>query len=204
MADQYFSKNPDVASERKTWTYELKDHLFTFTTDNGVFSKNEVDFGSKVMIEAFVPPDITGPILDLGCGYGPVGLAIAKGNAEREVLGVDVNLRAVELANENAKNNNISNVTFIESDKFEGIAGHKFAAILTNPPIRAGKKVVHEMFEQSKYALLDGGELWVVIQKKQGAPSAQKKLETLFSSVELVTKQKGYHIFKAKLFDSNK
>ncbi|MFC4405020.1 class I SAM-dependent methyltransferase [Gracilibacillus xinjiangensis] len=198
MVDQYFSKNPDAISERKSWTYTLKDQLYTFTTDNGVFSKSEVDYGSKKMIEAFVPPAVDGPILDLGCGYGPVGIALARENEEREILGVDVNLRAVELANENAKQNNVENANFIESDKFDKIGDRKFAAILTNPPIRAGKKVVHEMLEQSKQALLDGGELWVVIQKKQGAPSAQKKLETLFQTVELVTKQKGYYIFKAK------
>ncbi|KAB8127762.1 class I SAM-dependent methyltransferase [Gracilibacillus oryzae] len=198
MTDQYFTKNPNVASDRKTWSYTLNDRQYKFTTDNGVFSKNEVDFGSKTMIEAFIPPEINGPILDLGCGYGPVGIAVAKENEDYEVLGVDVNLRAVELANENARQNGAGNVTFIESDKFEKLDGKKFAAILTNPPIRAGKKVVHEMLEESQQALLEGGELWVVIQKKQGAPSAQKKLDELFSAVEVVAKQKGYFIFKAK------
>lgn len=167
-------------------------------TDNGVFSKNEVDFGSKVLIEQFHVPEIEGPLLDLGCGYGPIAIALAFAYPERAVTGVDVNRRALMLAERNAEHNHIDNVAFRESNVLEELAGQSFAAIITNPPIRAGKVVVHQIFEQAETALLSGGELWVVIQKKQGAPSAQKKLSELFDTVELIKKTKGYFIIRAR------
>ncbi|WP_413775138.1 class I SAM-dependent methyltransferase [Gracilibacillus pellucidus] len=196
--DQYFSQSPDVESNPQTWVYELRGRKFTFTTDNGVFSKSEVDFGSRVLIEAFDMPDIKGPILDIGCGYGPISLSLAAAYPERSVVGVDVNGRALELAKKNAEQNSVKNVSFKESDILAKITDQRFAAILTNPPIRAGKQVVHQMFEEAKEALMPNGELWVVIQKKQGAPSAKKKLAELFAEVEVVTKAKGYFIFCAK------
>ena len=111
---------------------------------------------------------------------------------------VDVNLRAIELAKENAELNTVENVQIYESDRLTGVKGERFAAILTNPPIRAGKQIVHDILEQSYDHLLPGGELWVVIQKKQGAPSAMEKLEGLFAEVEMVERKKGYYIIKAK------
>jgi len=110
---------------------------------------------------------------------------------------VDVNQRAMELAQENAELNGIGNVKIYESDRLENVEETHFSAILTNPPIRAGKKTVHDIFEQSHHHLVSGGELWVVIQKKQGAPSALEKLKELFSEVETVEKSKGYFIIKA-------
>lgn len=169
-----------------------------FKTDNGVFSKREVDFGSKVLIEAFQMPELNGNILDVGCGYGPIGLTLAKEFAERTVHMVDVNERALTLASENARINKIPNIQIYESDRLLNVEAKDFAAILTNPPIRAGKQVVHDILEQSYERLLEGGELWVVIQKKQGAPSAIKKLEEMFDEVEIVEKNKGYFIIKAK------
>ena len=201
MSEHYYSKETKTSSEERTWNFELLGHDFTFTTDNAVFSKREVDFGSRLMIEAFDEPGIDGDFLDLGCGYGPIGLSLAKSLEGRHVFMVDVNERAIGLAKQNATDNHVKNVTIKESDRLDGVEGHKFASILTNPPIRAGKQVVHSMFEEAKEALLDEGELWVVIQKKQGAPSAKKKLEELFGHADVVEKQKGYYILKAKKFD---
>jgi len=162
------------------------------------FSKSEVDFGSRLLIDTFDPPEIAGPILDVGCGYGPIGLSIAKDFPNRLVHMIDVNQRAIGLAKENAEKNGIDNLEIYESDRFENVNEENFAAILTNPPIRAGKEVVHTIFEQSFQHLRSGGELWVVIQKKQGAPSAKAKLEELFGGVDIVAKKKGYYILKAK------
>ncbi|UOQ83901.1 class I SAM-dependent methyltransferase [Gracilibacillus salinarum] len=198
MMDQYFSQSPDVVSDPKTWRFELRDRTFRFTTDNGVFSKHEVDYGSRVLIESFVLPEAGGALLDVGCGYGPITIALAASFPERKVLGVDVNQRALQLARQNAEQNRIDNVLFKESDILAGVSDQKFAAILTNPPIRAGKQIVHQIFEEAKQSLLPNGELWVVIQKKQGAPSAKKKLEELFNEVAVVAKDKGYFIFCAK------
>ncbi|MCP3029555.1 class I SAM-dependent methyltransferase [Halobacillus sp. A5] len=198
MSEHYYSKSTEAKSNEKSWTYALLGHSFTFTTDHAVFSKAEVDFGSRVLIDAFTPPPISGDVLDLGCGYGPIGLSIAKAHTDRKVLMVDVNERALHLARKNAAQNQVDNVTIKESDRFSNLENESFAAILTNPPIRAGKQVVHAMFEESFAALDPEGELWIVIQKKQGAPSAKEKLEELFGNAEIIVKKKGYYILKSK------
>jgi 16S rRNA (guanine1207-N2)-methyltransferase len=179
------------------WNYTLKGNQYLFTSDVGVFSKNEVDFGTRVLLEQFEEPQISGDILDLGCGYGPIGIALADSYRDRNIVMADVNERAIMLAKKNAQNNDVVNVEVIQSDRFSNLEDRSFAAIVTNPPIRAGKKIVHKMFEESKRALHQQGELWVVIQKKQGAPSAKDKLVSLFGSVEVVFRSKGYFVLKA-------
>lgn len=197
LSDHYYSRQPEVASSPIYWTTKLRNFQFKFKTDQGVFSKKEVDFGSRFLIETFEPPTVEGALLDVGCGYGPIGLVLAKLLNERLVHMVDVNERAIELAKENAKANEVTNVKIYESDRFDSVNESTFAAIVTNPPIRAGKKIVHDIFEGSYRALVPGGELWVVIQKKQGAPSAKVKLEELFGKVEVSAKRKGYYILRA-------
>jgi 16S rRNA (guanine1207-N2)-methyltransferase len=197
MSEHYYSRTQKVESDPKYWDFTLKSSHFRFKTDNGVFSKREVDFGSRLLIEAFQLPELEGPLLDVGCGYGPIGLTVAKMDQNRSVHMIDVNERAIQLAKENAEKNHVSNVKIYESDRLLNVADKDFTAILTNPPIRAGKKVVHEIFEQSYEHLKQSGELWVVIQKKQGAPSALEKLKELFSKVETVDKEKGYFIIKS-------
>jgi|SRR3954469_2224990 16S rRNA (guanine1207-N2)-methyltransferase len=198
MSEHYYSRTQKVESDPKFWDFTLRSRIFRFKTDNGVFSKREVDFGSRLLIESFIMPKVEGHVLDVGCGYGPIGLSIAKEFSNRIVHMVDVNERAIELAKENASLNKITNVDIYESDRLLNVRGDTFAAILTNPPIRAGKQTVHDIFEQSFEHLVPNGELWIVIQKKQGAPSALEKLKTLFSDVETVDKAKGYFIIKAK------
>lgn len=198
MSEHYFSKTQSTESNPKYWSFTLKDNVFRFKTDNGVFSKNEVDFGSRLLIEQFEQPEVAGDILDVGCGYGPIGLSAAKLMKDRSIHMVDVNERALSLARENAELNQTHNVLIYESDRLINVKKDDFAAILTNPPIRAGKKVVHDIFEQSFHKLQTGGELWVVIQKKQGAPSAIEKISEHFSEVEIVVKKKGYYILRAK------
>jgi len=201
LTEHYYSRTQNVSSDPNYWNYTLKNRTFRFKTDNGVFSKKEVDFGSKLLIESFEASSVSGDILDVGCGYGPIGLSIAKSNENITVHMVDVNQRALELAKENAALNEVGNVDIYESDRLTQVKHKSFTSILTNPPIRAGKNVVHDIFEQSVGHLVDGGELWVVIQKKQGAPSAIAKLEQLFQEVEVKVKKKGYFIIKAKKID---
>ncbi|WP_144555573.1 class I SAM-dependent methyltransferase [Bacillus sp. X1(2014)] len=198
MSEHYYSRTQKVESDPKFWDYTLKNNLFRFKTDNGVFSKGEVDFGSRLLIESFEMPNADGLLLDVGCGYGPIGLSLAKYYHERMIHMVDVNERAIELAKENAELNRIQNVTIYESDRLLNVKENTFAAILTNPPIRAGKKTVHDIFEQSFDHLVSQGELWVVIQKKQGAPSAIEKLNNLFNHVETIDKSKGYFVIRAQ------
>lgn len=198
MTDHYFSNNPQSKTDPKVWTYSLRGNVLKFMTDHGVFSKQEVDFGSRLLIETFKEPDVDGDLLDVGCGYGPIGLSLAATFPKRTITMVDVNERALSLAEENAGLNNIDNVKVLKSDVYEQVEHHQYAAILTNPPIRAGKKVVHKILEDAKQHLVTGGQLWVVIQKKQGAPSALEKMETVYGNVEVVSKSKGYYILKAE------
>lgn len=198
MADHYYSKKPQTASKPKSWSATLRDEMFQFETDTGVFSKSEVDFGSRVLIDAFVMPVTEGPVLDVGCGYGPIGLSIAKSDANRTIHMVDINERAVQLSRKNAEVNGVQNVRIYESDGLTEVTETDFAAILTNPPIRAGKQTIFRFYIDAYAKLCVGGELWVVIQKKQGAPSTFDRLEETFGQVEVVDKVRGYWIIKAK------
>jgi len=198
MTEHYYSRTQKVESNPLYWDYTLRNNPFRFKTDNGVFSKREVDFGSRLLIDSFGMPEVDGDVLDVGCGYGPIGLSVARSFPERIVHMIDVNERAIALSKENAELNRINNVEIYESDLLQKVKGKNFSAILTNPPIRAGKKTVHEIFEQSYHYLVSGGELWIVIQKKQGAPSAIEKLKELLFEVETIDKSKGYFIIRAK------
>jgi 16S rRNA (guanine1207-N2)-methyltransferase len=196
LANHYYSKTPEVTHDRQIIEQTLRGEAYKFVTDAGVFSKKGIDYGSRVLIDA-MQLEVDAQVLDLGCGYGPIGLSAARAAIKGHVTMVDINERAVELAKENAELNGITNVTVLQSDAFEKVEGRAFNVILTNPPIRAGKETVHHMFEQAYEHLMDAGSLWIVIQKKQGAPSAFAKLESLFQEVREVNKDKGYRIIRA-------
>ncbi|MBC6297922.1 class I SAM-dependent methyltransferase [Listeria sp. FSL L7-1517] len=195
--NHYYTNDENLKHNRKTWQTMLNGFNMQFTSDNGVFSKNTIDFGSRVLIESFSLEVTSGKILDVGCGYGPMGLTVAKAFPTSQVDLVDVNLRALELTKENAKLNQVANVRVYESSVYESVKDEDYQAIISNPPIRAGKQVVHAILEGAYTHLKTGGELWIVIQKKQGGPSAKAKMETVFGNVEQVTKEKGYFIFKS-------
>lgn len=196
MSNHYYSQSPDVKHNRHTHEVQLRGFSLRFVTDAGVFSKSGVDYGSQVLINA-LELESNARVLDVGCGYGPIGLTAAKLAVNGHVTMIDINERAVELSKENAELNGISNVSVLQSDVYESVKDKLFTTIITNPPIRAGKSVVHRIFEEGYELLEQGGSMWVVIQKKQGAPSAEAKLQALFGDVEEVTKDKGYRIFRA-------
>jgi 16S RNA G1207 methylase RsmC len=196
MSDHYYSRTPGVAHDRHIRQATLRGFAFRFVTDAGVFSKSNVDFGSRLLIETMDVP-LDAEVLDVGCGYGPIGLAAARLAPKGRVTMIDINERAVELAKENAALNGISNVDIRQSDLFEAVRGRSFDVVLTNPPIRAGKSIVHRIFEEGWTLLVPGGAMWAVIQKKQGAPSAQAKLTEVFGNADLIARDKGYWILKA-------
>jgi 16S rRNA (guanine1207-N2)-methyltransferase len=199
MTEHYYSQRPAVASDRQSFEVQLRSFRMKLTSDAGVFSRDGVDYGSRLLIDKMEIPE-NAKVLDVGCGYGPIGLTAARLAPDGHVVMIDINARAVELARLNAQANEITNVSFAQSDLFAAVEGQHFGVILTNPPIRAGKAVVHQIFEEAKEHLEPGGSLWIVIQKKQGAPSARAKLEELFGedAVEEIGKDKGYRILCAR------
>ena len=196
MANHYYTKNPESISQQKHWTYRLKGNTLSFTSDNGVFSKNTVDFGSELLVESYDIPEQfqKASLLDIGCGYGTMGLAYGKAYPELSIEMIDVNERALVLAQENAKKNGIHNVDIHESNLYDSVKKSQYEIIISNPPIRAGKIVVHTILEKAYDYLTENGQLVIVIQKKQGAPSAQKKMEEVFGNCERIQWNKGYWI----------
>ncbi|MHA8137904.1 class I SAM-dependent methyltransferase [Lactobacillaceae bacterium Scapto_B20] len=197
MTEYYYTPNPDVKHEKQVWNFELLGHQFTFTTDNGVFSKKTVDYGSRVLINNVEIKALpTGAILDLGCGYGPIGLSLAKKYPDRQFTMVDVNNLALSLAEVNAKHNHVDNVTIKNSDGYQNVA-EQFAGVITNPPVRAGKQVVDDMITGALDHLVPNGRLTVVLQKKQGAPSAKKLMTDIFGNCKVLKRDKGYYILES-------
>lgn len=193
---QYFSKtNNELPSNEKIIYGKINDKSFKFKTDNGVFSKDFLDFASKLLLEKMdYSSIINGKILDVGCGYGPIGIYLAD-TTKKEVVMLDINPRALALSKENLLLNNVE-ARVLESDCLDCVIDEKFACVITNPPIHAGKEVVYKIFTQSYDVLIEGGSLWIVIQEKHGAPSAIKKLKTIFETVEIFYKKKGFYIIK--------
>ena len=196
----YYDKNPNTKSEERLIEYHYRNNNLKLTTDSGVFSKDKVDFGSDILVHTFLnehPPGPSKSVADVGCGYGPIGLMIAKVCPHHQLFMFDINQRALALAEKNAALNHLNNVKVLESDGLSQADHLSFDYILTNPPIRAGKATVHRIFEEAYEKLNIDGELYVVIQKKQGMPSAKKKMNELFNNVEVLNKEKGYYILRS-------
>ena len=196
MANHYYENNDKLDSNEVIITYYFKGTTLKFTTDIGVFSKSGVDFGSSLLLKT-LEFEKAKTLLDVGCGYGTIGLTIAKTNPHIAVEMVDVNDRAIKLSLKNKELNGINNAEIFVSNIYENIR-KKYDLIVSNPPIRAGKKIVHEISKSSILHLNEGGSYWCVIQKKQGAESLFKTLQEVFSKVEIVEKDKGYWIIRAQ------
>jgi len=193
----YFDLDPSLESNERTITFSLSNKEYTFYTDNGVFSKSRIDEGSYIFLKVLLPLHLTGKILDLGCGYGPIGITLALNEEKASLTLADVNPRALALASKSSVKLGVSSrVTCLQSDIYSNIEG-PYDSIVVNPPIRAGKAVTYEMYRGAKQYLIDGGSLYIVIRRKQGAESAFKYLETVFENVIVLHKEKGYWIIKA-------
>ncbi|WP_165212760.1 class I SAM-dependent methyltransferase [Streptococcus tangpeifui] len=193
MAKMYYAEKPDAEHDIHDLTVQLLGETFRFYTDAGVFSKKMIDYGSQVLLSAldFSAGD---SLLDVGCGYGPLGISCAK-VYNLTVSMVDINQRALDLARRNAQRNSVQ-ADIYQSYIYEHVKG-RFDHIISNPPIRAGKQVVHEILQGAYDHLNPTGSLTVVIQKKQGAPSAKAKMEQVYGNVELVKKDKGYYVLRS-------
>ena len=195
MNDHYYTRVPQSESRPESCEYTYRGIPLTFRTDAGVFSKGEVDTDTRLLLEA-LPEEMRGDILDLGCGWGVIGIAVARKWPETRVTMADVNTRALDLSRENAKQNR-ADVSCIESGGMAALAGRTFDAVITNPPIRAGKQVIYRMFADAAKSLNPGGALYLVIRKQQGAESAIKYLQTIFGSVEKLDRSGGFWVIRA-------
>ncbi len=194
--EHYFTNNSNLKSEMRKIVYENKGIVFTFWSDLGVFSKDKIDFGSRVLVETIVKEEKRNHlnILDVGCGYGFLGIVLGK-LLDSSVTMIDVNLRAVHLCEKNRKENQINGNTLV-SNAYENIQ-EKYDMIVTNPPIRAGKETVLNILLNAKNYLTPEGVLWFVIRKDQGAKSIIKNLEETYK-IEILEKEKGFYVMRAK------
>lgn len=193
----YFINDSKLDHQIKSFDVYLQGTPFRFFTDLGVFSKEYLDFGTKVLIESVELDESIQTVIDMGCGYGPIGLFIAKTYPEKQVYLYDINERALALAEKNMEENKIKNVVIEQSFLFDTVK-IKADAIITNPPIRAGKDIVFKLYGDAYLNLNPGGIFYAVVQKKQGAPSSQAKLTEVFGNCTVIDKIKGYWILFAK------
>ena len=192
--NHYYSKNNDkLKSSEKDIFFKINEKDFHFITDNGVFSKSGLDFGSRLLIESIVDVK-SNNMLDLGTGYGVIGIIYKYFNPDSKISMTDINIRATELAEKNSRLNNVD-TEVLNGDGFETI-DHKYDLIVTNPPIRTGKENIYNLFEQSFDYLEPKGDLYFVMHKKHGVMSAIKKCSAIYHKVEVVNKKSGYHIIR--------
>ena len=196
MNDHYYTRVPQSESRPVDCEFTYRGIPLTFRTDAGVFSRGEVDTGTRLLLEA-LPEEMGGDVLDLGCGWGVIGISIAKKWPGTRVTMADVNTRALDLSRENAKRNR-AEVTCVESDGMAALEGKTFDAVVTNPPIRAGKQVIYKMFADAAKSLKPGGALYLVIRKQQGAESCLRYLGTLFQTTEKLDRSGGYWVIRAR------
>ena len=190
--NHYFT-NEELKSEINKIEVKILDKGFNFYTDNGVFSKKGLDFGSRTLINSLLKETLSGDILDVGCGYGVIGIILSS-FFHLNIDMIDVNKRAIHLAKMNIKENKIENVNVFESDIYSNIT-KKYDYIITNPPIRAGKEIVYKILFEAKDYLNENGTLYYVINKDQGAKSSIKDLSEI-ANVEILDKNKGFFVIK--------
>lgn len=190
----YFTDNCNLSSNRIEHAFVFMGNSYRFVTDRGVFSKDGVDYGTAVLLRLVAQEKLEGPVLDLGCGYGVVGIVVKTLFPQCVVTSSDVNSRAIDLTQCNAERNHVQ-ITTILSNGFSSIP-QQFQCVLTNPPIRAGKQIIYQMFDDAYAHLEKNGLLLVVIRKKQGAESAVRKLEAIFGNCEVVERDKGFWILR--------
>ena len=192
--EHYYTNNPTSKSEERMIEYKINEKIIKFISDNGVFSKGHVDIATNFMLNVLIKEDIKGKVLDVGCGYGTIGITLSK-FFDIDVTMLDINERALSLARKNIKLNNLDNIKIVESDGFEKIL-EDYDVIVTNPPIRAGKAVIYKMYEDAYNHLKPNGVLYLVINKKHGAPSTKEYLTQIFGNCEVLDKKTGFNVMK--------
>ena len=193
MPEHYYTASPQSAHEERHFRTVFAGRTLEFETDAGVFSKQHIDPGSELLCRS-LPPTLGGDVLDMGCGWGAMTVMTLAAHPDVQMTMADVNERALALAVRNVAANGMRAEALL-SDGFERVEG-MFDAVITNPPIRAGKAVIYRMFEDAKAHLVPGGALVLVIRKQQGAPSALKFLRELYGSAEVIARDGGYWVIR--------
>lgn len=195
MSEHYYTENPRSAHDERQIEVKALGRTLRFTTDAGVFSRDGLDRGTEVLLNAL--PELEGRVLDLGCGWGAVGVSLGAKDPGLEIVMTDLNARAVELARRNLLQNGVR-AEVLQGDGFAPVTG-TFDAIVTNPPIRAGKAVIYSLFDRARDFLNPGGSLYVVIRKQQGAPSALRHLQEQYRTAGVVDRGGGFWVIRASM-----
>lgn len=190
----YFTNDETLKSNIKETNIHIRNQEYTFYTDHGVFAKKGLDLGTHILLDTVPVESLQGEILDLGCGYGPIGICLKRENPDLQIDMVDINRRSLALAEMNAEVNGC-HVSIFESNGYANIT-KQYDYIISNPPIRVGKKILYDLLFGAKEHLKPGGELWIVIHKDQGAKSMAKALADEYQ-VEIKNKEKGFFIIRA-------
>ena len=188
---QYFDNDKSIKSNKKLIEFNFNNKKYNVYSDNGVFSKDKFDYGTRVLLESIDINNLCGNVLDLGCGIGVVGIILGTINKNINIDMVDINERAINLAKENMLLNKVKGNVFI-SDVYSNI-NKKYDYIITNPPIRAGKEVVRKFLLGGYDYLTDGGTLYFVMRKDHGIKSMIKELENKYV-VNILNKDKGFYV----------
>lgn len=191
----YFTNDENLSHDIKKVNVLIHSINYYFYTDNGVFSKGELDFGTELLLNTFeysFPQEKD--FLDIGCGCGPIGIYASKLGFTVDMS--DVNKRAMELSKRSLNEQKLKANVF-ESDAYESI-NNKYDYIVSNPPIRVGKEKLYEIIMGAKAYLKENGNLWIVVRKKQGAESLIRNMKDVYSTVDVVEKKKGFYIIRAK------
>ena len=188
---QYFDNDKNIKSERKIIKFNFDNKVFSIYSDNGVFSKDRFDYGTRVLLNSVDIDKLSGNVLDLGCGLGVVGIILGTFNKGINIDMVDINERAIDLVKNNLVLNNVKANVFV-SDIYSNI-DNKYDFIITNPPIRAGKNVIRGFLLGSYDYLKDDGILYFVMRKDHGVKSMIKELSVKFNT-SIVNKDKGFYV----------
>lgn len=187
----YFINDESIKSKKRIIKVHINNNDFEFYTDNGVFSKDGLDYGTSLLLQNI--NNISGDVLDFGCGYGAIGIIIKK-IFDCNVDMLDINRRSLELTTMNANKNDVS-VNVFESNIYEKV-NKKYDFIVSNPPIRVGKKILYDILFNAKKYLNKKGQLLIVINKNQGAKTIVKDLKNEYE-VEILKKSNGFYIIRA-------
>ncbi len=192
--NHYFIDNDNLKDKEINFNVYVFNKKYSFVSNQGVFSKNKIDYGTELLLKS-LEINNEESLLDIGCGIGIMGIILKENYRNLKITMSDVNKRALKLAKTNALNNNVL-VDITLSNLFENIE-QKFDIIISNPPIRTGKKITYKLYEESYNYLNSDGKLWIVVRKQQGAKTVYDYLKTVFKTVEIVNKKNGYYIIKS-------